>query len=769
MLVWPAFHNGVAAGLRIIPGISQIDSTWIVYQRPKDNQLTNEHAGFLMALGLTGHLSNLAIMNVHNYLSKGHELTSVGLLIGLAATKRGSMDASITKMLSIHIDALLPPTSAEIDVPVSVMSAAVVGIGLVYQGTAHRLMTEVMLSEIGRPPGPEMENALNRECYSLSAGLALGLIMLEHGHGTVGVSDLNISDHLYHYMVGGHKKPQTGAQSEKFKSPSYLIKEGDNVDINVTAPGAILALGLIYLKSNNEIVASWLSAPETPVLAEFVRPGFLMLKLLSRGLIMWSKVLPSKAWVESHIPKIFQDYAFKENSEDLNDNVDIDFETVSQTYVSIIAGCCLAMAIKFAGSFNQEAFKTLMHYTKYFKDLLEKPQAEQCGRVILEQCLNAILLALSVVMAGSGNLEVLRIARELHKRHSAEITYGNHMAVHMAIGFLFLSAGRSTLSTSGPAIAALVCSLFPQFPITSSDNRCHLQALRHLYVLAVEPRLIIPRDVDTKEACYVPVEITLKETPYYSETVINEVAPCLLPDADLIKQVDICGQRYWPIVLDGETLADELRLILSKGGTVFVKKRIGQLPYKQDLKGYRNLLARTFTEQAEKVDIIRSFSSDPELIQFTELFCHNTSSNEKERRCSEFLSSVLFKCVSQETTSMIYTYFAIEKALQNVENQSDIRALWELLLVLTYYESSFDRVMKKNLDMKRSISLNYTVEIKTRLDAHFQKYLDTGVGEFQKYMKDSGSDMSTELACYMAYHGIHDTRKLPVEFTQENG
>jgi hypothetical protein len=45
----------------------------------------------------------------------------------------------------------------------------------------------------------------------------------------------------------------------------------------------------------------------------------------------------------------------------------------------------------------------------------------------------------------------------------------------------------------------------------------------------------------------------------------------------------------------------------------------------------------------------------------------------------------------------------------------------------------------------------------------------SGVGELQKYMKDSGGDMSTELACYMAYHGIHDARKLPVEFTQENG
>lgn len=59
------------------------------------------------------------------------------------------MDLSTTKMLSIHIDALLPPTSAELDVPASVMSAALLGLGLVYQGTAHRLMTEVLLSEIG--------------------------------------------------------------------------------------------------------------------------------------------------------------------------------------------------------------------------------------------------------------------------------------------------------------------------------------------------------------------------------------------------------------------------------------------------------------------------------------------------------------------------------------------------------------------------------------------------------------------------------------------
>ena len=105
----------------------------------------------------------------------------------------------------------------------------------------------------------------------------------------------------------------------------------------------------------------------------------------------------------------------------------------SQTHVNIVAGCCLAMGLKFAGSSNQQAFTTLVcnrlgfilcilisffivltcgnctymmffpltlchvisfhfisfhfisfhfisfqiHYTKYFKELIKKPEAEQ--------------------------------------------------------------------------------------------------------------------------------------------------------------------------------------------------------------------------------------------------------------------------------------------------------------------------------------------------------------------------------------------------------
>ncbi|CAJ0931694.1 unnamed protein product [Ranitomeya imitator] len=220
----------------------------------------------------------------------GHAGTAPG------AAKLGTMDISITRLLSIHIPALLPPTSTELDVPHNVQVAAVIGIGMVYQGTAHRHIAEVLLAEIGRPPGPEMEYCTDRESYSLAAGLALGMVCVgasgrgsdassemrrtteaadafslrircpivrlstlskgkherpsisddddddddreasestawplsesedDHGSNLIGMSDLNVPEQLYQYMVGGHKRSQVGVNREKHKSPSYQIK-----------------------------------------------------------------------------------------------------------------------------------------------------------------------------------------------------------------------------------------------------------------------------------------------------------------------------------------------------------------------------------------------------------------------------------------------------------------------------------------------------------------------------------------------------------------
>lgn len=55
-----------------------MDSAWIAYNKPKSPELANEYAGFLMALGLNGHLTKLATLNIHDYLTKVHSPSPKG-------------------------------------------------------------------------------------------------------------------------------------------------------------------------------------------------------------------------------------------------------------------------------------------------------------------------------------------------------------------------------------------------------------------------------------------------------------------------------------------------------------------------------------------------------------------------------------------------------------------------------------------------------------------------------------------------------------------
>lgn len=83
MNLWPLFHNGVANGLRITPEAKNIDTSWIIFNKPKNSsEGSMEHAGFLMGLGLNGHLKNLAVLNTFEYLVKVNEMISVGVLLG---------------------------------------------------------------------------------------------------------------------------------------------------------------------------------------------------------------------------------------------------------------------------------------------------------------------------------------------------------------------------------------------------------------------------------------------------------------------------------------------------------------------------------------------------------------------------------------------------------------------------------------------------------------------------------------------------------------
>ena len=297
MNVWPEFHNGVAAGLRLpydengIAGtVHQITRTWIVYNRrnnaasPRQNpgsQTNNEspdnssqanhaHGGVLMALGLRGHLATLSMTDIYDYLTQGAVTTTVGILIGMSANRRGSCDPAVSKMLCLHIPSLLPASFTALDVAGPAQAAAVAGIGLLYQGSSHRLMTEFLLEELGKRPTSD-SISIDREAYTLSCGLALGMVNLAKGEksfntgdgsGWSGLADLDLDERLQRFVLGGIDETEqrrrqeaadrlsnaTGVPVSESERSSCLY-EGDMVNTDITAPGATLALGLMYMKS----------------------------------------------------------------------------------------------------------------------------------------------------------------------------------------------------------------------------------------------------------------------------------------------------------------------------------------------------------------------------------------------------------------------------------------------------------------------------------------------------------------------------------------
>lgn len=61
------------------------------------------------------------------------------------------------KVISVHIEAMLPPTGIELDLDVIVEPAALMSLGYLYQGTAHRHISQVLLQEIGSLNFPRTE------------------------------------------------------------------------------------------------------------------------------------------------------------------------------------------------------------------------------------------------------------------------------------------------------------------------------------------------------------------------------------------------------------------------------------------------------------------------------------------------------------------------------------------------------------------------------------------------------------------------------------
>ena len=267
-------------------------------------------------------------------------------------------------------------------------------------------------------------------------------------------------------------------------------------------------------------------------------------------------------------------------------------------FFNIIGGLCFALGLRYAGSGDTSARDLLLFYLDQFIRISRLPALNydaKLARNSVRNCQDVLSLSAAAIMAGTGDLALFRRLRALHGRVDPDTPYGSHMAAHMAVGMLFLGGGSYTLGTSDLAVASLLCAFYPIFPTTVLDNKCHLQAFRHFWVLAAEPRCLIPRDLDTRRPISLPIIVTSRDGSTHTIT-----APCLLPDPREIARIEVRGPDHWPLVLDFSQ-DDALRDKFCHGDpSVYLRRKATYTPSDAST----SVFAATLTGLSEAQDIL---------------------------------------------------------------------------------------------------------------------------------------------------------------------
>ncbi|KAI0358750.1 hypothetical protein OH77DRAFT_1518715 [Trametes cingulata] len=687
---WGEFHNGVAAGLRISSQAQTIESSWIKFNRP--SELTPEHAGFLYALGLTGHLREMLTWHTFGYLTPKHDMTSIGVLLGLAAANVGSSNKHVTKLIAVHTPALLPTPDVDLNVPLITQSAGLMGIGLLYLGTKHRRMAEVCLNQISRRDlyQPDISNEY-REAYTISAALACGMILL--GKGTSTPADLVIQNRLRLLIHGEPRLVENG----KPRRPTF--------DVNITSPAASVALGLMYLRTERQDVADILALPTTLEGLNSIQPNFLTVRAMARAMIMWDKIAPTKAWLMAQLPPVVvqaMDSRFR------GKRVDDAYELA---YYNVLAGSCLAIGLKYAGSAREEAYALLVQYWDMFSQLAFANSIAYDHRIkrsALREGLNLISLGMAMVMTGTGEVNCLRRYRYAYGINNPSVRYGCFTATSISIGLLFLGGGRYTLSTSDASIACLVAAFYPRFPQTPADNKAYLQAYRHLWVLAVEPRCLVARDVDSREIVYLPIKVKVKDGNQVGTAQM--IAPTLVPEIDKVLSIRVDTPRYWPFYLDIANFPRHRESLL-RSQTLFVKRRTAFLTYMEDPKGSRSLFVRSGSgtgdaatldfPQATDIkahpatdlhDFIASSSNDPLFLAFADRLCKDDGVAPGERLFQAYCHAALLDCLLQDKSQTLQSLLtAFHFRIMSPKSAYFSLRLQDLRFAADFYSKVYDR------------------------------------------------------------------------------
>ncbi|KAJ9119565.1 hypothetical protein QFC22_003274 [Naganishia vaughanmartiniae] len=634
----PAFHSGVVAGLSIRDSKKIIDSSWIVFNKPEKPHA--EHAGFLLGLGFRGHLRCLTPWDAYPYLEARHEQTSLGLLLGMAASYAGSQDRLLTTVLSSHVSALLPTGSVELNTSPIVQAGALMSLGLVHVASGSFRFAEASLNEIQRRLIPGVEPfAGYREIYSFSAACAFGLIMLGRGNQNTDF-EFTATERLRECL----------SEAEDGKDEDENGIEEDGIDLNVTAPGATLALGFMYMRSNREDISSMIRPPAQPFLLDMMRPDLLLIRTIAICLIHFDAIEATYDWLNQQLP----DYIIKA----WDKRVELNYieDNIELAYLNIVAGACFCLGLKYVGSMDQSAYQIVYHFFMYFINSNNAGNSYEAKirRAALKQAINMISVALALIVAAHGDVSTYRRLRQYHGNENS--SFGTKTAVHMATALIFTGAGRYSFGSSNLAIASLCIAFFPRWPRSYDENKSYLQAYRHLWSLAVEPHCLSTVDIDTLQTVYMPLGVTTLSGGEKATRV--QISPTLVSNIDQVISLNQANPRYMfqPLEISDNVLH---RQILLDSQALFVRRRTPFLDYFNDPKGNRSLSILTEavnaipTDQGSKLTgpmplnsetrhldtIVATYGNAPWVRGFVNRFCLTDVTREVDVESGRFLLS----------------------------------------------------------------------------------------------------------------------------------
>ncbi|EHL02513.1 putative Negative regulator of mitosis [Glarea lozoyensis 74030] len=259
----------------------------------------------------------------------------------------------------------------------SAVTTGIMGIGLLYANTQHRRMSEIMVSEIEHIDTETEEEPLRNEGYRLAAGFALGFINLGKGSDLQGLHDMRLTERLL-ALAAGSKKVD-------------LVHVFDKA-----TAAAVMAIALIFMKSENQVLARKIDIPDSLLQFDYVRPDIFLLRTLAKNLILWSKIEPTFAWITRSLPSAYRPRSSLEKVKFLISD-DLPF-------YDILAGLCFSIGLRFAGSGSFVVRDLLIHYLDQLMRICRinaDTYDKKLTRGTVRTCQDLVALSLATVMAAS--------------------------------------------------------------------------------------------------------------------------------------------------------------------------------------------------------------------------------------------------------------------------------------------------------------------------------------------------------------------------------